>query len=122
VPLRLRDPLGAFSADNLQFTSAMKLPLGGLGVRDIQYDSRLKSFLIIAGESAQHDKKVFKLWEWDGNPVKGQDDSALREDRALDEKIKPEGIARVAIGDHDYLLVVGDGGSLYKIDYSKAEQ
>jgi pSer/pThr/pTyr-binding forkhead associated (FHA) protein len=122
VPLRLRDPLGAFSADNVQFGSSMKLPLGGLGVRDIQYDSRLKSFLIIAGEATHNDKKVFKLWEWDGNPVKGQDESALREDRALDEKIKPEGIARVVIGDRDYLLVVGDAGSFSKIDYSKAEQ
>jgi hypothetical protein len=64
---------------------------------------------------------VFKLWEWDGNPVKGQDETSLREDVALDEKIKPEGIARVVIGDHDYLLVVGDAGSYYKIDYSKVE-
>jgi pSer/pThr/pTyr-binding forkhead associated (FHA) protein len=121
VPVRLHDPHGAFTADNLEFGAAMRLPLGGLGIRDIQYDSRLKSFLIIAGQSSHHDKKVFKLWEWDGNPVKGQDETSLREDVALDEKIKPEGIARVVIGDHDYLLVVGDAGSYYKIDYSKVE-
>jgi pSer/pThr/pTyr-binding forkhead associated (FHA) protein len=121
IPMKLRDPLGAFAAGNLVFDAAMRLPLGGLGVRDIQYDSRLKSFLIIAGQSSHHDKKVFKLWEWDGNPVKGQDESALREDTALDEKIKPEGIARVQVSDHDYLLVVGDAGSYYKIDYAKVE-
>ena len=121
VPVKLHDPHGDFTADNLEFGAAMRLPLGGLGIRDIQYDSRLKSFLIIAGQSSHHDKKVFKLWEWDGNPVKGQDETSLREDVALDEKIKPEGIARIVIGDHDYLLVVGDAGSYYKIDYSKVE-
>jgi pSer/pThr/pTyr-binding forkhead associated (FHA) protein len=121
IPVKLRDPHGAFAAENLEIGGAIHLPLGGLGVRDIQYDSRLKSFLIIAGQSTHHDKKVFKLWEWDGNPVKGQDGSGLREDTALDEKIKPEGVARVVIGDHDYLLVVGDAGSYYKIDYSKVE-
>jgi pSer/pThr/pTyr-binding forkhead associated (FHA) protein len=121
VPVKLHDAHGAFTADNLEFGAAMRLPLGGLGIRDIQYDSRLKSFLIIAGQSSHHDKKVFKLWEWDGNPVKAQDETSLREDVALDEKIKPEGIARVVIGDHDYLLVVGDAGSYYKIDYSKVE-
>jgi pSer/pThr/pTyr-binding forkhead associated (FHA) protein len=121
VPIRLRDPRGLFAAENLEVGQTMRLPLGGLGVRDIQYDSRLKSFLIIAGQSAHHDKKVFKLWEWDGSPIKGQDESVLREDKTLDEKIKPEGIARVAIGGHDYLLVMGDAGSYYKIDYSKGE-
>jgi hypothetical protein len=121
VPLKIRDPLAPFTADNIQFGASLPLPLGGLGVCDIQYDSRLKSFLMIAGDSSAHDGKGLELWEWDGAPVNGQDESAIRKDSSLDEKMKVEGIGRVNIGQHDYLLIVGDSGSYSKIDYTKAE-
>jgi hypothetical protein len=52
VSIKLRDPVGSFSVDNLQLAepgAVAKIALGGLGIRDIQYDRRLKSFLIIAG-------------------------------------------------------------------------
>src|SRR5205085_10452696 len=42
VPLKLRDPSGPFTIDNMQLATpnAIQLSLGGLGIRDIQYDSR----------------------------------------------------------------------------------
>jgi hypothetical protein len=43
LPVKLRNPSGPFSADNLDFGDGrvIQVSLDGLGVRDIQYDSRL---------------------------------------------------------------------------------
>jgi len=49
VPLRLRDPRGPFSYDNLEVKEAIRLPLGGFGIRSVEYDPQQKVFYIIAG-------------------------------------------------------------------------
>ena len=76
----MRDPSGPFTIDNMQLAApnAIQLPLGGFGVRDIQYDSRLKGFLIISGAPEQHEKTEFKLWEWNGDPDQSKTDSRPR--------------------------------------------
>src|SRR5262245_36088590 len=54
VPIRLRDPRGAFIMDNLEVGSrAIRLPLGGGGIRDIAYDWRAKLFRIITAEDEE---------------------------------------------------------------------
>ncbi|HLG14824.1 MAG TPA: DUF3616 domain-containing protein [Blastocatellia bacterium] len=117
VPIRLRDPHGPFTADNLQVAGpgAIQLPLEGSGIRDLQYDSRLKSFLILAGAPEHHEKTDFFLWEWAGG------DSKPVKETTLDPKMKPEGITRASINSGEFIFIVGDAGSYLKLDYSKPE-
>jgi hypothetical protein len=106
VPLRLRDPRGAFSASNMEVTEAkaIRLPLGGAGVRSIEFDSRKSMFHIITGAGPDSEKMDFKLWEWDGDAAR----ATLGETGIFDRKLKPEGITRVSSGGQDFTLIVFD--------------
>jgi len=121
VPIKMRDPSGPFTIDNMQLATpnAIQLSLGGLGVRDIQYDSRLKGFLIISGAPEHHEKTEFKLWEWNGDPDQSKTDSRPREEATLDARMKPEGVTRMRVGGKDFIFVVGDAGSYSKYDYNE---
>ncbi len=116
VPLRLKDPRGAFNADNLLVENprVIFLSLGGQGVRDITYDAHLKSLLIISGAPEGVEKAEFKLWEWDGESVSAK----VREEAALSSKYKPEGITATVINGRPFLFLVGDASSYLKLDYS----
>ena len=115
-PIRFKEPNAPVSISNLEpaATQAIKLRLGDLGVLDIQYDSRLKSFLIIAGAPKDREKGNFSLWQWDGRPG----EAGLRKISALDPRLKPEGVTRVEIGGTDYVFLVFDSSSYAKLDYS----
>jgi hypothetical protein len=106
VPLKLRDARGPFSIENLetQSLSAIRLPLGGLGIRSIEYDERHKVFHIIAGATESQDKTDFKLWEWGGQSNK----SLLREVTTFDRNLKPEGVTSASVGDSSFKFVVFD--------------
>jgi hypothetical protein len=106
VPLRLRDPRKTFSADNLEVEAgkALRLPLGGAGIRSIEYDDHAQSFRIITGAAMNQEKTDFKLWEWDG----GADQSKLRQTDTFDPKLKPEGVTRVRSGGRNFLFLVFD--------------
>jgi hypothetical protein len=106
VPIRLRDPRASFSYDNLEVegAKAIRLPLGGSGIRSIEYDEPGKTFRVITGASANNEKSEFKLWEWDGNDSQ----PALRETRSFEPKLKPEGVTRVSSGDRHFTLIVFD--------------
>jgi Protein of unknown function (DUF3616) len=106
VPLRLRDPRGAFSAANLEVEGAraIRLPLGGAGVRSIEWDERERAFRVIAGAGPDAEKMDFKLWEWDGDAAR----PGLRETGAYDRRLKPEGVTRVASGGRDFTFIVFD--------------
>jgi pSer/pThr/pTyr-binding forkhead associated (FHA) protein len=123
VAVKLRNPGGAFSADNLQLAepNAIQLKLGGLGIRDIQFDPESNSFLIIAGAPEHHEKTEFTLWEWNGTFDQSGSESALRREQDFDPKIKPEGLTHVEIGGRKFILVVGDSSVLFKLDYAEAQ-
>jgi pSer/pThr/pTyr-binding forkhead associated (FHA) protein len=123
VPIRLRDPNGAFTIDNLQLAepNAIQLPLGGLGIRDIQYDSRLKSFLVISGAPEHHEKTAFTLWEWNGDTNQSNPDAKPREETTLDAKMKPEGVSRIKMSGREMIFIVGDASSYFKLDYSEGQ-
>jgi hypothetical protein len=106
VPLRLRDPRGAFSIDNLEVegSKAIRLSLGGIGIRGIEYDGRANVFRIISGAAEDQDQTDFGLWEWNGDGQR----PALRETNRLDNSLKPEGVARVTVGSRDFTLIVFD--------------
>jgi pSer/pThr/pTyr-binding forkhead associated (FHA) protein len=122
VAIRLKNPAGAFSADNLQVAEsrAIALPLGGLGIRDIQFDPEVNLFLIIAGAPEHHEKTEFTLWEWDGSADQPPGEAALRRSADLDPRLKPEGVTHVEIGGKKFVFVVGDASGYFKLDYAEA--
>jgi hypothetical protein len=113
VPLKLRDPRGPFSIENLEAKemAAIRLSLGGQGVRSIEYDEQSKQFYIISGATETQEKTDFKLWEW-GGPA-GQ--SALREVATFDRKLKPEGVTRASVGESNFVFVVFDSSKYMRL-------
>lgn len=112
VPLRLRDPRGAFIIDNLEAEGSIRLPLGGGGIRDIAYDGRANLFRIISGAAEDQDQTDFILWEWNGN----EQQPALRETNRFDGSLKPEGVARVTNGGRDFIIIVFDSSGYMVMD------
>ncbi|MCG3160706.1 MAG: hypothetical protein JMDDDDMK_01775 [Acidobacteria bacterium] len=114
VPVKLRDPRGPFTRENLKIDepNVIVLSLDGHGVRDITYDSHLRSFLIISGAPETSPKTDFGLWEWNGQP-----DAKPVRMMTLEDKMKPEGITSVTINGRSYIFVVGDAGSYLRLDY-----
>lgn len=106
VPLRLRDPQGILSVDNVEVeaTKLIRLPLGGSGIRGIEYDWQKNVFRILTGATEDQDRTDFGLWEWNGD----ESQPVLKESARFDERLKPEGIARVRAGNRDFTLIVFD--------------
>ena len=116
IPVKLTNPDGPFSTDNLQVEEgrAILVSLGGSGIRDIQYDSQLKSFLLISGAPENEEKGDFILWNWTGNSGSSQP----VQKKVLDQKVKPEGVTSVEIGGNSFVFIVCDASRYMKIDYS----
>jgi hypothetical protein len=114
VALKMNDPRGAFSYQNFKAdeTQALKLQLGGLGIRSIEYDNRIQAFRIIAGATENQAKTDFQLWEW--NESKGE--TALREMTTFDRKLKPEGITGATVGEQSFTFVVFDNSRYMRMD------
>ena len=106
VPLKLRDPNAALSLDNLQVegNKAIRLPLGGAGIRSIEYDQTRSAFFVITGAGPNSERMDFKFWEWTGN----DGTPALREFDTFDRRLKPEGVTRVSTAAQNFLFIVFD--------------
>lgn len=106
VPLKLRDQKTALSFDNLEVEGrkAIRLPLGGAGIRSIEFDNSRNAFFLITGAGPNSEKMDFKTWEWTG----AADSSALREITTFDRRLKPEGITRVSNDAGDFIFIVFD--------------
>jgi hypothetical protein len=113
VPLRLRDPRGPFSYDNLEVEGAKAIRLGlkGAGVRSIEFDERSNAFRVIAGAGPNPEKLDFTLWEWNGDTS----EPTLRETAVFDRKLKPEGITRVKAG-AEFTFIVFDTSGYASLD------
>lgn len=106
VPLKLRNTKEGFSAANLEVegAKAIRLPLGGAGIRSIEYDESRGAFRVITGAGPNSEKMDFKLWEWDGDAAR----PVLRETSTFDRKLKPEGITRFSASGQDFTFIVFD--------------
>jgi hypothetical protein len=111
VPIALRDPKGPFTLENLALAqpNAIRVAVGGFGVRDLTFDSDSKTFWIIAGATETQKKTDFVLWKWNGSAAPEKVDT-------ITEDMKPEGITRLKVGEKSFLFVVGDAGSYLKLD------
>jgi len=119
--IKLRNPSGPFSIDNLQLAepNLISLKLNGLGIRDINFDPESNSFMIISGAPEHQEKTEFTLWEWSGEPSGSE--SGLRSLQDLDPKLKPEGITHVELGGKKFLFVVCDVSAYLKLDYAEGQ-
>ena len=106
MPLKLRDPKAGLSFDNLEVEGrkAIRLAIGGAGIRSIEYDEPRKAFFLITGAGPNSEKMDFKTWEWSGDAAT----PALRELSTFDRRLKPEGITRVSTGARDFVFIVFD--------------
>ena len=114
VPLKLRDVRGAFSVDNLEVENsrAIRLPLGGAGVRSIEYDKLANVFRVISGAAENQEQTDFGLWEWNGDERR----PALRQTMKFEGRLKPEGVARATAGRRNFMIVVFDAGGYTVLD------
>ena len=116
VPLKLRDPNAPFTAENINFgeSQLLQVPLGGEGVREIFYDTQLKSFWLISGAPENAQRGEFILWRWDGAAGAAQPAKKV----TLDSAMKPEGLTEFRSGDQRFLLLMGDANRYMKMDYA----
>jgi len=106
APLKMRDPRGPFALSNFEVedAKAIRLPLGGAGIRSIEYDGNLKAFRILTGAAANGEKTDFKLWEWNGDPSQ----PTLSESDTFDRTLKPEGVTRFTSSNRAFTFIVFD--------------
>jgi hypothetical protein len=116
LPLKLNDPKGAFTASNINFAESrlIQLPLGGQGVREIQYDDHLKSFLVISGAPENAEKGEFVLWQWDASSDTAQPARKM----TMDSNMKPEGLTGFRTEGQQFIFIMGDANRYMKFDYA----
>lgn len=106
VAIRLVDTTAAFTTDNLAVDgAALRLPLGGAGIRGIEWDADASAFLVITGASLDDEDRDFRVLEWNG-----ESGSPLWEIAAYERRLKPEGIASATPGGRPWRVVVFDAG------------
>jgi hypothetical protein len=108
IPLRLRNADGPFTSENLvvEGQGAIKMPLGGAGLRSLEFDPVTRRFMVVSGAALNDETAEFRLLEWSGDAS-----NAPREISRYSRKLKPEGVARMQLAGRDAMLVVFDVGS-----------
>lgn len=86
----------------------IRLALGGLAVRSIEYDDASRAFLVVAGATDKKARVDFTLWAWNGEGER----PSLTPRATIDRDLKPEGVARVG----GPLFVACDVGSYVVLD------
>jgi hypothetical protein len=101
VAVRLRDPAGPLDANNVVVDgSALRIPLGGSGIRGIEYSADAGVFQIIAGHPTGAGDFRLVTWVGAGNEV--------REVQKFLPNQKPEGVARATLAGRPATVVVFD--------------
>lgn len=112
IPIKLVDPRGAFSRENLRVDGkAIRLPLHGAGIRSIEFDEERRSFVLISGAALNEETLDFQVLEWKGDP-----DTASTVLATYSRTLKPEGITRAQIDGRSMRLLIFDTGRLTVID------
>lgn len=113
VPVKLQDPRGPFSAANLRVDGpTIRLPLGGAGVRSIEYDAAARAFRVITGAGLNAENRDFQIVEWKGEPSP----ASLPVIGSFGRNLKPEGITRATIEGRSVSLIVFDTSRFALID------
>ena len=106
IPVRLSDPSAGFVRENLRLDSAaIRLDLGGAGIRSIEYDPFQRTFLLITGASLNEEDREFRVVEWNG--VSSRPGREVARYRAA---LKPEGITTGVLDGKSVTMLVFDVG------------
>lgn len=112
VPIKLKDPAGAFSRENLEVEGpTIRLNLGGAGIRSLEFDDDAGAFRVITGAGLNRESRDFRVLEWDG-----KSGSPLRDVVAFSRRLKPEGITRATIAGRSLSVIVFDVGRFVVVD------
>jgi hypothetical protein len=104
VPLAIAD--GPLSPTTVSAEAAIRLPLGGGGIRSIEQVSG-GGFLVVAGGVT--DASNFRLLTWSGT-------GAPQLVTDFPTELKPEGVARVTSGGRAVTIILGDSGRYAVLD------
>jgi hypothetical protein len=110
IPVKVHDLAGHWTTDNLEALAPIRLSpelaQDAQGIRSLEYIEALGSFLVVVGNSREHSKVPFTLYEWDGRT-----DGALRRlPVSFAKGMKPEGMTAGTVGGKQVLLFVDDAG------------
>jgi hypothetical protein len=106
VPIRLIDAKAGFTRENLRVDgAAIRLDLGGAGIRSLEYDAQEQAYQVIAGSGVNDENQDFRLLHWDGKAG-----SMPREVASYSRRLKPEGIVRATLGGRSVRVIVFDVG------------
>jgi hypothetical protein len=112
VPIRLKDPAGAFSRGNLQPDGpAIRVALNGAGIRSLEYDEQANAFRLIADEGPDTKNRDFRVVAWNGKAG-----SPLSDIATFSRRLKPEGITRAALNGRVVSVIVFDVGRFVVVD------
>lgn len=102
IPLKMVDPAAPFTVGNLRVDGdkAIRLSLGGAGIRSLEYDTVTKMFQVISGDEGSRD---WRLLEWNG-----QSTGTVREVATFAKHLKPEGVTRANLRGRPVRVIVFD--------------
>jgi hypothetical protein len=110
IPVKVKDLAGPWTTDNLEVAPLIRLSpepeREAQGIRSLEYIDGLGSFLVVIGNSIEHSKVPFTLYEWDGQPA----GTLRRLSMTFAEEMKPEGVTAGTVGGKPVLLFVDDAG------------
>jgi hypothetical protein len=113
IPVKLQDPRAAWSAANLRVDGpTIRLPLGGAGVRSLEYDETTRVFHVITGAGLNNEDRDFRIVEWKGDPSP----ASLPVIASFGSSLKPEGITRATVNGRRVSLVVFDTSRFALLD------
>ena len=112
VPVKLIDAAGPFTRDNLRADGpAVRVDLGGDGIRSLEYDPAAKAYRLITGATLNEETRDFRLVEWSG-----RDGTPVRDIALYSRKLKPEGIANAELHGNRTKVLVFDIGTFTLVD------
>lgn len=108
IPVTLADPSRGFVRDNLRLDGgrALRLPLEGAGIRSLEFDPLTGAYKLITGADRNRERLDFRVLEWRG----GETPADIRPVSVYPRRLKPEGIARAALGGRQVSVLVFDVG------------
>jgi hypothetical protein len=110
IPVKVNDLAGPWTTDNLEASAPIRLSPepapDAQGIRSLEYIEGLNSFLVVVGNSLEHSKIPFTLYEWDGQPA----GTLRRLPLSFARGMKPEGVTAGTVGGKQVLLFVDDAG------------
>ena len=112
IPIVLRNPDEPLTREGMSVEggAAIRLDLGGAGIRSIEFDEGAKAFHIITGAGLNRESREFRIVEWSG------DNNSVREIARYERRLKPEGITRAVLDGRARSLIVFDTGRFALLD------